>query len=69
MQWLGKLWHEFYHILSLDSAEKYEDPFDDYIEESDTQQESEMNLQETEQTPAIIKDTNEQEHEPIATRT
>ena len=68
MQWLGKLWHEFYHILNLHSAEKYEDPFDDYIEEPDTEQESEKNLQETEQKPAIIQDTDE-EDEPIAMRT
>ena len=67
VQWLGKLWHEFYHILNVHSAEKYEDPFDTYIQESETEKESENNLQETEQTPAIIEDTDEEEYEPIAT--
>ena len=56
IQWLRKLWHEFYHILNLHSAEQHEDPFEDYIEEPDTEEESEKNLQETEQIPVIIKD-------------
>ena len=29
VQWLGKLWHQFYHILSMHSTDKYVDPFDD----------------------------------------
>ena len=50
VQWLGKLWCEFYHFLNLHSADKYEDLFNKYIEETSTkQQESEKNLQETEQ--------------------
>ena len=69
MQWLGKLWHEFYHVLNLHSVEKYEDLFDDYIEEPDTEQESEKNLQETEQMSTIIEDTEEEDDEPIAMRT
>ena len=69
VQWLGKLWHQFYHILNLHSAEQHEDPFEDYIEEPETEKESEKNLQETEQMPVFIKDMEEQEDEPIATRT
>ena len=69
VQWLVKLWHEFYHIPNLHSTEEYYDPFDDYIEEPDSEQESENNLQETEQMPAIIEETDEHEDEPIATRT
>ena len=46
VQWLVKLWHEFYHIPNLHSTEEYDDPFDDYIEEPDSEQESENNLQE-----------------------
>ena len=69
MQWLCKLWHEFYSVLSTHSTDKYVDPFDDYIEETGTDQEVEDNVQETEQMPAIIKDTNEGEDELVATRT
>ena len=63
------LWHEFYHILSMHSAGKYVDPFDDYIEESGTDQEVEDDIQETELMAAVIKDINEGEDELIATRT
>ena len=69
MQWLGKLWHEFYRIPRTHNADKIVDPFDDYIEESGKDQEVEDNIQETEQMPAIIEDTNEGEDELIATRT
>ena len=69
VEWLGKLWHEFYRILSTHSADKYVDPFDNYIEETDTNQEVENKVQEAGQMPPIIKDTNEKEDEPIATRT
>ena len=70
MQWLGKLWHEFFHIVNLHCTDKYKDPFNEYIEEISTkQQESEKNLQETEQIPATIEDTDQQEDEPIAMRT
>ena len=68
-QWLGKLWHEFYSVPNTHSTDMYVDPFDDYIEETGTNQEVEDNVQETEQMPAIIKDTNEGEDELIATRT
>ena len=68
---LGKLWHELYHIPSIHSADKCVDPFDDYIEETGTNQEVEENIQETEQMPAIIEDmlTNEGKDELIPTRT
>ena len=69
MQWLGKLWDEFYHIPNLHSADTYIDPFDDYIEEPSVNQESENNIQETEQTLAVIEDTYEEEDEPISMRT
>ena len=41
MQWLGKLWHEFYHVPNMHSADKYVDLFDDYIEVTGTEQEVE----------------------------
>ena len=71
VQWLGKLWHEFYHIPNIHSADKYIDPFDDYIEETGTEQEVENNIQETEteQMRAVIEDTHDEADEQIATRT
>ena len=69
VQWLGKLWHEFYHFRNLHSTQQYGDPFEDYLKEPNTKEESEKNLQDTEQTPTIIKDTDEQEEAPIVTRT
>ena len=45
VQWLGKMWHEFYSTHSSHSADAYADPFDDYIEETSTNQEVEDNLQ------------------------
>ena len=54
--WLGKMWHEFYSISSIHSADAYVDPFDDYIEETGTDQEVEDNVQETEQTPTEAKE-------------
>ena len=71
MQWLGKLWEEFYHILNMHSADKYVDQFDDYIEETGTEQEVENSIQETEteQMPVVIEDTNDEENALIATRT
>ena len=68
VQWLGKLWHEFYCIPSMHSANKYANPFHDYIEETGTEQEVEANIQEPEQTPMVIEDTNEEEDKLIATR-
>ena len=49
VQWLGKMWHDFYSIPSIHSADSYVEPFDDYIEETGTDQEVEDNVQETEQ--------------------
>ena len=39
VQWLGKMWTEFYNIPNNHSADAYVDPFDDYIEEAGTDQE------------------------------
>ena len=33
VQWLDKMWNEFYSIPSNHSADSYVDPFDDYIED------------------------------------
>ena len=51
VQWLGKMWHEFYSIPSSHSADVYVDPFDDYIEDTSTNQEVEDDVQEREQMP------------------
>ena len=73
VQWLGKLWHEFYHVPNMHSADKYIDPFDDCIEETGNKQKVEHGIQEpepeTEQTPMVTVDTNVEEDELIATRT
>ena len=62
VQWLGKLWHKFYHIPNMHSADKYIDPFDDYIKESNNEQKEEDTMQEqepdTDQTPMVMTDTN-----------
>ena len=39
VQWLGKMWHEFYSIPSRHCANAYVGPFDNYIEENGTGQE------------------------------
>ena len=39
VQWLGKIWYEFYSIPNSHSADAYVDPFDDYIEENGAGQE------------------------------
>ena len=65
IQWLGKMWDEFYSIPSSHSADAYVDPFDDYIEETRTNQEVEDNVQETEQTPAEAEETHLKEDEPL----
>ena len=49
VQWLGRMWDEFYSIPSNHSADAYVDPFDDYIEEIGTDQEIENNAQGAEQ--------------------
>ena len=64
VQWLGKMWHEFYS-----SADTYVDPFDDYIEEAGPDQEAESNAQEVEPTPVEAEETSFEEDEPIAART
>ena len=68
VQWLGKMWDEFYSIPTSHSADAYVDPFDDYIEETGTDLEVESNAQETEQMPVEADETNVEEDEPIAAR-
>ena len=67
VQWLGKMWHEFYSIPSNHSADAYVDPFDDYIKENSAGQEVEENVQETEQVCVEAEDI--EEEDPIGTRT
>ena len=69
VQWLGKMWNEFYSIPSNFSADAYVDPFDDYIEDTGTDQEIESNVQEVEPTPIKTEQTHLEEEEPIAART
>ena len=69
VQWLGKMWHEFYSIPSIYSADSYLDSFDDYIEETGTEQEIESNAQVVEPTPIKTERTGLEEEEPFATRT
>ena len=69
VQWLGKMWNEFYSIPSSHSADAYVDPFDDYIEDTGTDQEVETNAQGTEQMPVETEETSIEEEEPIAART
>ena len=69
LQWLGKMWHEFYSIPCSHSADAYVDPFDDYIEETSTNQEVEDNVQETEEAPVEAEETSFEEGEAIAART
>ena len=57
VQWLGKMWHEFYSIPIIHSSDAYVDPFDDYIEEPGTDQEVENNVHKTEQTPVEAEET------------
>ena len=72
VQWLGKMWHEFYSFPSNHSADAYVDPFDDYIEENGTCPEVEENVQDKEQVPVEeeeVHDSSLEEEEPIAART
>ena len=72
MQWLGKMWDEFYSVPSNHSADAYVDPFDDYIEENGTGQDVEENVQDKEQAPVEEEDVHDsslEEEEPIAART
>ena len=64
VEWLGKMWNEFYH-----SSDAYVDLFDDYIEDTGTEQEIESNVQEVEPTPIETEQTSLEEEEPIAART
>ena len=61
VQWPGKMWNEFYSIPSNHSADAYVDPFDDYIEETGTEQETESNVQEVEPTPIETEETSVEE--------
>ena len=72
LQWLGKMWHEFYSIPSSHSADAYVDPFEDYIEENGTDQEVEESVQEKEQVAVEEEDVHDsslEEEKPIAART
>ena len=69
VHWLGKMWHEFYSIPSSHSADAYVGPFDDYIEETGTDQEIENNTQGTQQMPVEAEETSIEEEEPIVART
>ena len=63
------MWNDFYKVPSKHSAESSVDPFDDYIEDTNTgQQEVEGNVPEEEQTPAGPEPRLE-EDEPIPART
>ena len=61
VQWLGKMWHEFYSIPSTHSADAYVDPFDDYIEENRTGQQVEENVQEQVPVDEDIHDSSKEE--------
>ena len=69
VQLLSKMWNEFYNITSNHSADAYVDPFDDYIEDTGTEQETEINVQEVEPTPTETEQTSLYEQEPIAAGT
>ena len=69
VQMLGKMWNKFYSIPSNHSADAYVDPFDDYIEDTGTDQENESNVQEVEPIPIETEQTSLEEEEPIAART
>ena len=72
VQWLGKMWHEFYGVPSNHSADAYVDPFDDYIEENGTGRDVEENVQDKEQVAVEEEDVHDsslEEEEPIAART
>ena len=69
VQWLGKMWNEFYSIPSNHSTDAYVDPCDDYVEDPGTGQGTESNAQEVEPTPIETEETNVEEEELIATRT
>ena len=69
VQWQGKMWNEFNSIPNNHSADAYVDPFDDYIEDTGTDQENENNTQGTEQTHVETQETIVEEEDPIAART
>ena len=68
LEWLGKMWHEFYNVPSNHSADAYVDTFDNYIDWSRggrkcSSKEHEPVEQEN------IHDSSLEEEEPIAART
>ena len=63
LQWLGKMWHEFYSIPSSHSADAYVDPFEDYIEENGTDQDVEESVQEKEQVAVEEEDVHDSSQE------
>ena len=63
------MWNEFYSIPSNHSADAYVDPFDDYFEETDTDQKIENNAQGTAQILVEKEETSIKTEEPIAART
>ena len=65
VQWLGKMWHEFYSIPSSHSEDAQVDPFHDDIEGTGTNQE----VEETEQKNVEAEETIFGEDEPIAAST
>ena len=69
MQWLEKMWNEFYSIPSNHSADAYVDPFDEYTEDTGTDHETESNARKVEPSPIQIEETSLEEEEPIASRT
>ena len=68
VQWLGKMWNEFYSIHNH-SANAYVDPFDDYIEDTGIKQEIESNVKEVDPTSIETEQTSLHEEEPLAART
>ena len=69
VQWQGKMWNEFYNIPSTHIADAYVYPFDDYIENTGTDQEAESNVREVEPPPIETEETCLEEEEPIAATT
>ena len=63
------MWNEFYNIPSTHIVDAYVDPFDDYIENTGTDQEAESNVREVEPPPIATEETCLEEEEPIAATT
>ena len=60
VQWLGKMWNEFYSIPSSHSADAYVDPFD---EDTGTDHKVETNAQGAEQSLYKTEETSIEEEE------